>query len=209
MTGILAADFKSALCRKEEPAFQLWLKLGRLVSYLFANPAIAIILVMVIASLLWWLSSRYIAKKTQYALGVGFLAAVLFCVSPAPIVVSNWLLVSFLPPDSGENAAAIVVLGRGPEENGVRATEAAKLWRARRAPLILSSGRVDAPMVAGFLKNQENISEAVTVQERCSLSTAENAEFTAAMMMPRGLCNGFNRNLFAEVAAHDAVAHST
>ncbi|MEL6555323.1 MAG: YdcF family protein, partial [Cyanobacteria bacterium J06621_11] len=63
----------------------------------------------------------------------------------------------------------------------------ARHWQDQRAPLILSSGRVDAPMIAGQLIKKAKIPRSVVVQERCSLSTAENAEFTAAILLHRGL----------------------
>ncbi|MGD1897286.1 MAG: YdcF family protein [Phormidesmis sp.] len=182
-----ASSLKSALCRKQEPAFQLWLMLGKLTSNLFANPAAAVLLVMAIAALLWWVARRYLRPKVIRLLGISFLGACLLFISPLPSAVSQWLLVGFLPADSGEAAAAIVVLGRGPNQNEPRAETVAALWQEARAPLIVPSGRTDAPIIAGLLKNQSNISREVIVQERCSLSTSENAEFTAAMMMPRGL----------------------
>ncbi len=187
MTEIVAASLKSALCRTQEPSFQLWMDSGKIVAHLFANPAIALLLTMAIVGLLWWIGHRYLRQRTRRTLILALIALCLFLVSPLPLILSRAVLVELLPVDSGEKAAAVVVLGRGPEENSLRAATAATLWRAERAPLILSSGRIDAPKVAQLLKQREEIPESFIVQERCSLSTYENAEFTAAIMIPRGL----------------------
>ena len=183
----MSDTLRSALCRRQEPTFQLWLSLGKVTAYLFEHPAIAVLIAMGAAAMLWWLANRFLAKKTRRLLAVGFVCVCLFVASPIPSALSQQLLVSFLPADTGESAEAIVILGRGASANQSRVAEAAKLWRDKRAPLIFVSGRVDAPIVCGLLKKQEQIPKSVIVQERCSLSTSENAEFTAAIMLPRNL----------------------
>jgi len=187
MAAILADSLKSALCRKQEPSFQLWMSGGKVIESLFTHPVIVLVLAVAVGGCLWWGCQRYLRQRMRRLVCLFCAVLCVFALSPAPVLISHWLLVGFLPADSGESVAAIVVLGRGPEQNAVRATTAAALWRAKRAPVILSSGRIDAPKVAELLIKQENIPKSAVVQERCSLSTDENAEFTAAIMMPRAL----------------------
>ncbi len=187
----MPATLESALCQKQEPALQLWLLLGRSVAYLFAHPAIALVVVLAIVGLLWaiayWQLRGRFRPKPLRLWGLGLLLAGLVLVSPFLPTFGSWLLVSFIPPDSGETAQVIVMLGRGSEENAIRAQTGAALWRSHRAPLIFSSGQSDAQVMAHLLQQKEKVPKAVIVQEKCSTTTVENAEFTAAILQSRGL----------------------
>lgn len=95
-------------------------------------------------------------------------------------------LVVFIPPDSGSTAQAIVVLGRGGEFGKQRVEVAAQLWQAKRAPKIFTSGYKDAPKMLQRLEKEGIPSQAVD-GENCSLTTAENAIFTAAILQQQGI----------------------
>ena len=119
------------------------------------------------------------------SLGLGLLAVYLFTISPLASQLGTRWLVSFLPADVGSQADAIVVLGRGDQQNSIRAEVAGQLWQAQRAPIIFPSGRKDALLMAQLIK--QKVSDAVIEGEPCSLTTEENAEFTAALLRPKGV----------------------
>ncbi|MEP0885310.1 YdcF family protein [Trichocoleus sp. ST-U3] len=95
-------------------------------------------------------------------------------------------LVVFLPTDSGAAAEAIVVLGRSEEFRRERVDVARELWQARRAPMIFTSGRGDAANMIEQLK-AKGIPNQVLDGENCSLTTWQNAVFTAAVLHPQGI----------------------
>lgn len=92
-------------------------------------------------------------------------------------VVANGL---FLPTDRGEVADAIVVLGRGKDLRTERVDVAAQLWQAQRAPTVFVSGRGDATAIVQML--EDIIPPRVVNGENCSLTTQENAIFSAAVL---------------------------
>ena len=94
-------------------------------------------------------------------------------------------LVIFLPTDSGA-AEAIVVLGRGEDFRQQRVNSAAELWQTRRSPIIFTSGRGDAATMIDLLK-EKGIPNRVLDGENCSVTTDENAVFSAAILQPRGI----------------------
>ncbi len=113
----------------------------------------------------------------------------LFCLTaifPLLFVVANKGLVVFLPTDSGAAVDAIVVLGRGWPLMHDRVNVTAELWQARRAPLIFASGKSDAPNLIQLLE-EKGIPKQVLDGENCSITTEENAVFTAAILQPQGI----------------------
>jgi len=115
--------------------------------------------------------------------GVVLLSYVLVA-SPSVITVGNRLLVWFLPVDSGKPADAIVVLGRGQELREQRVEVAARLWQRKRAPIVFASGRGDAEEIAHMLEETGLPAQNID-GEPCSLTTQQNALFTAALLKPR------------------------
>ena len=105
---------------------------------------------------------------------------------PLMLIGSEKALAALLYRDSGDTADAIVLLGRGGGEffSG-RVNLAVELWQAKRAPRIFVSGNVDAPSMLGQLQ-EKGIPKQVLDGENCSLTTAENAAFTAAILQPQG-----------------------
>ena len=95
-------------------------------------------------------------------------------------------LTSQVPADSGAKADAIVVLGRGQRFMDDRIEATAALWQASRAPRIFVSGRGDSkPIVHQLL--EKGIPDNVVAGENCSLTTEENARFTADLLLPQGV----------------------
>lgn len=94
--------------------------------------------------------------------------------------------VPLLPRDSGKPVDAIVVLGRGWFLLPSRVDAAADLWQAKRAPRIFTSGINDAPQLIKRLENK-GIPQRLLDGENCSLTTEENAIFTAAVLQPQGV----------------------
>ncbi|MEM9087994.1 MAG: YdcF family protein [Cyanobacteria bacterium P01_F01_bin.53] len=126
-------------------------------------------------------------KKITITLVVGLLLVYLALTSPFSTGLGDRLLVGAVPPDSGEKADAIVVLGRGKRQVEVHSQAVAYLWRAKRAPLIFPSGRKDAPLMANWLKAKGGVPASAITGEPCSLTTDQNAEFTAALLWPQGI----------------------
>ncbi|HAZ46058.1 MAG TPA: hypothetical protein DDW76_29235 [Cyanobacteria bacterium UBA11369] len=91
-----------------------------------------------------------------------------------------------LPTDYSTAAQAIVILGRGPSQWENRINLAAELWQAKKAPEIFVSGRTEAREMIQLLEAQ-GIPSRVIDGENCSISTSENALFTAAILKPQGI----------------------
>ncbi|HEY9670314.1 MAG TPA: YdcF family protein [Waterburya sp.] len=105
---------------------------------------------------------------------------------PLFVLGANQSLTAFLPSDPGTPADAIVVLGRGWPLMHDRVNTTAELWQAKRAPKIFASGRKDAPNLIELLE-EKGIPQQVLDGENCSLTTDENAVFTAAILQPQGI----------------------
>lgn len=93
------------------------------------------------------------------------------------IIVFQGLL---LPTDTGI-ADAIVILGRGEPFRQERVNVAAKLWQAKKAPLIFVSGRGDAIEIIKLIE-KAGIPTKIVDGEHCSLTTKENAVFTSTIL---------------------------
>jgi uncharacterized SAM-binding protein YcdF (DUF218 family) len=101
------------------------------------------------------------------------------------IVVTKGTLALFAS-DPGTPADAIVMLGRGGSFNVQRTNVAAELWQAKRAPRIFASGNSDAIGMIQILQ-EKGIPKPAIDGENCSLTTSENAVFTAAILQPQGV----------------------
>lgn len=110
----------------------------------------------------------------------------LLITSPPGLALASRGLTSLIPPDSGESADAIVVLGRGWQARRDRADLAAALWQAQRAPKIFVSGHDDA-MPIGHLIEQQGVPAQAIDGEDCSRTTEENAQFTASLLQQQGV----------------------
>jgi len=144
-----------------------------------------ILILLTVIGILWLISPR---KTRRYF--VTPLAIVLTCIvlltSPWVASLANWGLTASLPADTGEKADAIVILGRGPELRNRRIEIAEELWQAKRAPQIFISGMLDAREMIEQL-TALGVSPNALSGEACSQSTYENAEYTAALLYPKGV----------------------
>jgi uncharacterized SAM-binding protein YcdF (DUF218 family) len=146
---------------------------------------LVVIVILVFFGLRWirqhqrW--KRWLSNPRVVLLLFGITATI-----PIVFAVAAKGLVIFLPTDSGAAAEAIVVLGRGEEFRKQRVDVARELWHARRAPRIFTSGRGDAASMIEQLK-AKSIPNRVLDGENCSLTTWQNAVFTAAALHPQGI----------------------
>ncbi|MEL6816432.1 MAG: YdcF family protein [Cyanobacteria bacterium J06598_3] len=176
---------ESAMCQQASPT-RLW----TLVSWTFVfvlshHPGILILAGLALVSVPW-LCHLHRWKKPVIVLAIALCVGYVVISSPWVVGVGNRLLAGAVPPDTGEKVEAIVVLGRGRQQNAVRSRAAFDLLQVNRAPLVFSSGRRDAKVIASLLEDWAVPSSAIG-GEPCSLTTEQNAEFTAALLWPQGV----------------------
>ena len=148
------------------------------------------LLILLVVSVLFGLGLLFRHARRQHWLRSPKVLLVLFCLSailPLSVFFFDKFLVAFIPKDSGETAGAIVLLGRGGGDFYTDRTNLAKdLWDSKRASFIFTSGIDDAPSMISQLQSK-GIPRQVMDGENCSLTTAENAIFSAAILQPRGI----------------------
>lgn len=142
---------------------------------LFISALLLVLLVRSLRRRRWLVSSVVVA-----CLSIVLLKSSVF------VSVGNRMLVQALPPDLGQPTDAIVVLGRGGELRPLRVETALDLWRGDRAPRIFASGRGDGAEIMAAL-TKLGVPAEVVEQESCSRTTEENAQFTAALLVPQGV----------------------
>lgn len=174
--------FDSNLCERtltKLPIFIPWWQLEEL-----KKPLLVTLVLLVVFVIFWLIKDGTWRHKLKNRKFYGFLF-IFTAILPLIIIFSSKLLVVFLPTDPGAKADAIVVLGRGGGEfYNYRVNLAAKLWNAGQAPQIFVSGIDDAPSMMEQLKAKGIPPESVD-GENCSLTTAENATFSAAILQSR------------------------
>lgn len=175
--------FNSNLCDRpfpERPFFVDWL------TFIWFNRPLFIALLLLCLFGIYWLirhtrwKRRF--KRTRIGLWLlGFSVALLVM-----LFVTDKALLLFLPINLATRADAIIILGRGPLFNEPRIERAAELWQAKQTPMIFVSGRGDAFEIVKRLE-AKGIPKTVLDGENCSVTTQENAVFTAAILQPRGI----------------------
>lgn len=173
-----------AVCRPDSPVGP-WVRFTWELFDGMTNPALVLPILFSLI-LIPWFVRPWRWKRTTSGLGVMLLLLYGLIASPLAVQVSDWLLVRGLPPDTGQPAQAIVILGRGVDLQQDRVQVAAQLWRAGRAPLVFVSGTNDAPPMAKSLANL-GVAPAAIEGEPCSRTTEQNAQFTAALLQPQGV----------------------
>jgi uncharacterized SAM-binding protein YcdF (DUF218 family) len=156
------------------------------------------ILVAIFVTLLVWVGWKLRQPRWQHRLRrchwrrqwtgwvVGLTIATLVITSPPGVALAAQTLTSFVPTDSGQRADAIVILGRGSKLAEARITAATALWQAQRAPQVFVSGVWEAKPIVAELA-ERGIPVSALGGEGCSLTTEENARFTAEILLPQGL----------------------
>lgn len=137
--------------------------------------------VVAIVLCLGWLSWR----KQRRINRLGWLAG-LTAIALAVLSLGDRVLTFGLPGDPGTPVQAIVILGRGPGWQSERINEAVTLWQAKRSPLIFSSGINDTPQMLKQLVDRGVPANALD-GENCSLTTPQNALFSAAVLQTQGI----------------------
>ena len=182
--------FDPSLCQQVSST-RLWTTVSWTLLFVLSRPLLAIALLSCLVLIPLTLSKRIRQpkwKKRAVALGVALLMVYGLVAAPPLASLARYFLARNLPADNGESADAIVVLGRGYSQNEIRAQAAADLWQAKRAPIIFPSGRRDALVIADLLSEQfPSIEPEAIAGEPCSLTTEQNAQFTAAILWPQGV----------------------
>ena len=177
------AMLESSLCQQVSPT-RVWALGSSGLLFVLSRPLLVAIALFTLYFLLWTFGRRRWRKPIAWISGL-LLVAYLFIISPVFTRLGTHFLTRSLPPDTGETVDAIVVLGRGQEQNSIRAKVVGELWESKRAPLIFPSGRKDALIVADLIHDE--FPEGEVAGEPCSLTTDQNAEFTAALLRPQGV----------------------
>lgn len=124
-------------------------------------------------------------RSLPWIMSIGAIIAL----SPVLLYGSMKLVVSLLPRGKDSAPEAIVVLGRGPEQQAESALAVSQLWRNRQLdqqlPTVFVSGMIDAPPVINLLEEMGIPQDQVT-GERCSQSTWENGLFSEAILSSQG-----------------------
>lgn len=175
--------FDSPLCDREFTQFPLFSNWGQL-DWIKVPILVAVVLLAFLG--FRWITQqskwkRQFRKPIGIVLLTGFTATLLLL-----LAVADKGLVLFLPTDPGTTAEAIVVLGRGTELGRLRIDTVAELWQAKRAPLVFVSGTGDTPRMLPLLE-KEGIPKQALDGEACSLTTPENALFSAAILQAQGI----------------------
>jgi uncharacterized SAM-binding protein YcdF (DUF218 family) len=135
--------------------------------------------------LLWLISPRL--WKRRVILPVAIIGLILlFATSPLMLALANQGLIFSLPQDSGEKVDAVVILGRGEPLRARRVEFGAEIWEQKRAPILFVSGMLDAEEILTQLA-QKGLPKSKISGERCSQTTEENAQFTTALLYPKGI----------------------
>ena len=169
----------------QKPLTNSWTALSWQAFAWLTTPAL-VIPPLVLLTVLPLLFRRLRWRRRISGIGATLLGVYLLTLSPTMVKIGNRALISFLPPDLGTTADAIVVLGRGTEMRPERVEVSAQLWEAQRAPLIFASGWGDAQQIADMLE-QKGIPTSAIDGEPCSRTTEENARFTAAILEPKNV----------------------
>jgi uncharacterized SAM-binding protein YcdF (DUF218 family) len=135
------------------------------------------LLLLGVSGVLWlWLRRHRRRKLWQLGIGVAMLLMLSVIAEPG--------LMLGIPSDPGTKADAIVILGRGETIDGDRVAIAKKLWQQGRAPVIYISGVYDGPRIQRLLQATGIPKQAID-GDNCSMTTPENALFTAAILQAR------------------------
>lgn len=180
--GLWLAMIDPALCEpgtvKHWTGLTWWLFSG------LTKPSLVLPILFSMIVLPWLV--RPLRRRRLSATGVVLLLLYGIVCSPVGMRLGNQLLVSLLPNDAGQPVDAIVVLGRGASMRTERTQVAADLWQAQRAPLVFASGWGDAKAIARSLARR-GVPEPAIDGEPCSRTTEQNAQYTAALLQPRGI----------------------
>ncbi|MUL37247.1 YdcF family protein [Gloeocapsopsis dulcis] len=172
--------FDSRFCPREFTQFPVefgWQQLR--------SPLLLFLASFIVVLISLWLIARIWRRKFQRLIfpSVAVVVCSLITVGLISVIAVNGL---FLPADPGTSADAIVILGRGRALRMDRARIATQLWQAKRAPVIFVSGRGDALPLIDLLVAKD-LPQQVVDGENCSMTTKENAIFSATILQQRNI----------------------
>jgi uncharacterized SAM-binding protein YcdF (DUF218 family) len=151
-----------------------------------SKPVLLVIMLVIAFFVIHWIMKKP-ERRRWFSSPKGFLLMFgLTAFFPLLLVAANQALVVFLPPDPGTRVDAIVVVGRGWPLLNERVATVTELWKAGRAPRIFASGKTDTPNMIKLLK-EKGIPDDAIDGENCSITTEENALFSAAILKPQGV----------------------
>jgi len=149
------------------------------------NPRLVTLLLLGLMVLLW-VGSHGAWRKRGLRVLVGVLAFYWLVISPPVATLTEGLLMGFVPPDRGESADAIVVIGRGEVERGDRYPVALQLLEQGRSSRLFVTGRKNFRHIAALRPNYK-----VTVNQLdgslCGRTTKDEAFVTSAILGPQGV----------------------
>lgn len=114
------------------------------------------------------------------------LAAYWIIISPPVAALTEGLLMSFVPADSGETADSIIVLGRGYQEQGDRYPISLQLLEAGRAPRLFVTGYPNLGQVGSRVKDY-NVALAQVSGTVCARTTKDEALASSLILGPQGV----------------------
>ena len=159
----------------------LWFDIRGKVQLWFSTPQLVLLPLCALYLSTYFPGFRRVWKPVARWGTASLVIAYLLIISPLGAALTMGGLTVFLPADDGQPADAVVVLGRGSLQPIERTQQAAQLWQARRAPVILASGDDDALKFVRWLA-ADGIPTSALLQEPCSLTTEENAVLSALVL---------------------------
>ncbi|NEQ50274.1 MAG: YdcF family protein [Leptolyngbya sp. SIO3F4] len=139
----------------------------------FTDPKRVLVPLLAILLVIFFLRAS-VCKRLLFHSVCSLSVAYLLLISPLGAKATTRGLTLFLSPDLGQTADAIVILGRGSLAEQERTQAAEFLWRAKRAPIILTTGRWEAPRLSAQLIRL-GIPADVQLVEPQARTTEENA----------------------------------
>ncbi len=162
-------------------SFDQWSRLKWLIEAWFSSPSWVLLSAIGLLIGCW----RVCQLSWSRQLSRGVVAIVLLYLttfSPLGAFLTVQGLMRPLPSDSGAEADAIVILGRGVGWVEAQSDAAAQLWHTERSPFVFVSGTpTETSRLISELRARHLPLDRI-MGERCSHSTEENAQFTAAAL---------------------------
>ncbi|WP_275336071.1 YdcF family protein [Nodosilinea sp. PGN35] len=162
-----------------------WPKLTWKLYYWFSNPK-KVTLALLVVAVVAMVASKPKYRRRMVSASVALLVAYWFVLSPLFAVPATALLTSFVPPDTGESADAIVVLARTGWIQGDRYDTAVDMVAEGRSSNLLIMGRSQGGTVLKAL-DERNLSPNLMLSAVCVRTTKQEAESAAAALGAKGL----------------------
>jgi uncharacterized SAM-binding protein YcdF (DUF218 family) len=162
-------------------SLHVWSQVKREIQVWFASPQRVLLPLAASYVMTMWLGTgRW--KRLLSRLLMGLAVAYLVLISPIGAGLTIAGLDYFLPPDRGQSADAVVVLGRGRFLEQERSQKAAEFWHHQRVPLVLATGHQgEADRIVRYVV-AEGVPQTAVIAEPYARTTEENAQFSAGLL---------------------------